>query len=80
MKEYQRKIVEGLKLLIDGLLDDVEDLRISVDKGEKDVLRFRIDEIKDYLKKAERTNYFPRDDLEILKLKYNAVNIKINKK
>jgi len=73
-----RKIREGLTLLIEGLIDDTNDM-IDKEGSVKeiiDVANFRVGLIEGYLNDAERY-ILPKDKLVELKSKYAGLKSKL---
>lgn len=82
MNERQIKIVEGLKSLVDGLLDEASVFADDVRgvEGFEDAPYGLVNEAKSLIELAKGPYYkqfFPKDELRDLELKYRLISGKV---
>ncbi len=73
-----RKIREGLKLIIEGKIDTI--LELKEDMGEpavRDVVEMNNREIQEYFSMAEKRYSTPEEDLQELKTKYCLMKVEL---
>lgn len=70
------KMKKGFGLFLDGLIENTEELIIA-DTHVRDVVDFRMEELKDYLEQAEMRYHLPHEELRGLKEKYESLKEKV---
>ncbi len=81
MTDGQRKIREGLTLLVEGLIENSLDLKADQDLPQvKGVIEMQNNEIKEYLRIAEERYVMPKEELFPLKFKYDIMKASLGLK